>query len=71
MMSEQMNLTQENATELKQVLEKMQKTNSNLVYRFFEITDCCGGQVYFNNATGDYCCSICRNPTATIAAKKK
>ena len=24
-------------------------------------TKCCGGRLYFNHATGDYCCSICKD----------
>ena len=34
-------------------------------------TDCCNGQVYFNNSTGDYCCSICTDRIANISEMVK
>lgn len=33
-------------------------------------TECCGGEIYFNHATGDYCCSICANPVRVAILPK-
>jgi hypothetical protein len=30
-----------------------------------KLTVCCGGKLIFNNATGDYVCSICHSPAKT------